>query len=232
MEKQRFPLVRIPPFGRRFSRHQCLPIRCDLGGARKATSTLAIIVSISPPGYPSAWLHPSIARFCFTWQSHCSSDRRWRFAGNEPFGRKRVIQPDGSGSLNTRSIVASDSWCAGVFTLASANCRNRLTLPRTVYACASDGASAAGAFAWAIDGLRPSDGGHGHYPLWKGARRSAGNRVGSLARGKGRMAVTPIDGVRVHPTLGGSPATGHYLELLYVVGVERIKRATSSGSSI
>lgn len=84
--------MRIPPFGRRFSRHPCLPIRCDLGGVRKATSTLAIIVSISPPGYPSVCLRPSIARICFTWQGHCSSDRRWRFAGNQP-GRKCVIQP-------------------------------------------------------------------------------------------------------------------------------------------
>src|ERR1035441_4296893 len=30
------------------------------------------IVSMSPPGYPSAWLHPCRARFRFAWQSHCS----------------------------------------------------------------------------------------------------------------------------------------------------------------
>src|SRR5450631_1819158 len=30
------------------------------------------IVSMSPPSYPSAWLHPCRARFRFTWQSHCS----------------------------------------------------------------------------------------------------------------------------------------------------------------
>src|SRR5271169_527429 len=27
---------------------------------------------MSPPSYPSAWLHPCRARFRFTWQSHCS----------------------------------------------------------------------------------------------------------------------------------------------------------------
>ena len=28
---------------------------------------------MSPPGYPSAWLHPCRARFRFTRQSHCSA---------------------------------------------------------------------------------------------------------------------------------------------------------------
>ena len=41
-----------------------------MGRARKSTSALAIIVSMSPPGYPSAWLLPSRARFRFTWQGH------------------------------------------------------------------------------------------------------------------------------------------------------------------
>src|SRR6266566_9622958 len=30
---------------------------------------------MSPPGYPSAWLHPCRARFRFAWQNHCSSLR-------------------------------------------------------------------------------------------------------------------------------------------------------------
>src|SRR2546428_13931113 len=30
----------------------------------------------APPGYPSAWLHPCRARFCFTWRGHCSRVRR------------------------------------------------------------------------------------------------------------------------------------------------------------
>jgi hypothetical protein len=29
--------------------------------------------SMSPPGYPSAWLPPGRARLRFTWQAHCSS---------------------------------------------------------------------------------------------------------------------------------------------------------------
>jgi hypothetical protein len=37
------------------------------------TPALLSIGSMSPPGYPSAWLHPCRARFRFTWQSHCSS---------------------------------------------------------------------------------------------------------------------------------------------------------------
>jgi len=39
---------------------------------KKLIPALPIIVSMRPPGYPSAWLHPCIARFRFTWQSHCS----------------------------------------------------------------------------------------------------------------------------------------------------------------
>jgi len=34
---------------------------------------LPIIISMSPLGYPSAWLHPCRARLRFTWRSYCSS---------------------------------------------------------------------------------------------------------------------------------------------------------------
>src|SRR5207245_3843021 len=44
------------------------------GKAREAFPR-SIIVSMSPPGYPSAWLHPGRARFRFAWQNHCSSLR-------------------------------------------------------------------------------------------------------------------------------------------------------------
>ena len=37
------------------------------------------IVSMSPPGYPSAWLRPRSARFRFTRQGHCSSVTTCRF---------------------------------------------------------------------------------------------------------------------------------------------------------
>ena len=36
METERFPLVSIPPFGRGFSRHGGLPIRCGFGKSAKA----------------------------------------------------------------------------------------------------------------------------------------------------------------------------------------------------
>jgi hypothetical protein len=38
----------------------------------------AVIVSMSTPSYPSAWLHPCRARCRFTWQNHCTSHRDWR----------------------------------------------------------------------------------------------------------------------------------------------------------
>ena len=38
---------------------------------------------MSPPGYPSAWLHPCRARFRFTWRSH--SNRLVKSACNSPF---------------------------------------------------------------------------------------------------------------------------------------------------
>ena len=40
---------------------------------RERRTSALDIVSMSPPSYPSAWLHPCRARFRFTWQSHCSS---------------------------------------------------------------------------------------------------------------------------------------------------------------
>ena len=35
----------------------------------------AVIVSMSPPNYPSVWLHPCRARCCSTWLNHCTSHR-------------------------------------------------------------------------------------------------------------------------------------------------------------
>jgi hypothetical protein len=68
----RCPLVSIPPFGRGFSRHRGLPIRCVFEEGESEASAAPVIVSMSPLGYPSTWLHAS-ARFRFTWQDHCSS---------------------------------------------------------------------------------------------------------------------------------------------------------------
>ena len=72
MEKRRSPLVSIPPFGRGFSRHRGLSIRCGWA-AQERVLTPPFIVSMSPTGYPSAWLRPRSARFCFARQDHCSS---------------------------------------------------------------------------------------------------------------------------------------------------------------
>src|ERR1017187_9969995 len=43
------------------------------GEERERRTSALDIVSMSPPSYPSAWLHPCRARFRFAWQSHCSS---------------------------------------------------------------------------------------------------------------------------------------------------------------
>ena len=72
LEKRRSPLVSIPPFGRGFSRHRVF--RSDGGwAAQERVLTSPFIVSMSPPGYPSAWLRPRSARFRFARQVHCSS---------------------------------------------------------------------------------------------------------------------------------------------------------------
>src|SRR5271165_2559687 len=49
--------------------------RSDEGWKKREKLVLAllVIVSMSPPGYPSAWLHPCRARFRFTRHDHCSS---------------------------------------------------------------------------------------------------------------------------------------------------------------
>ena len=82
MEKRRSPLVSIPPFGRGFSRHEGLSIRwrspeCS---AENELPRCPFIVSMSPPGYPSAWLRPRSARFRFTRQNHCNSATSCRFS--------------------------------------------------------------------------------------------------------------------------------------------------------
>ena len=79
MEKRRSPLVSIPPFGRGFSRHGVF--RSDGGwAAQERALTPPFIVSMSPPGYPSAWLRPRSARFRFARQNHCNSATSCRFS--------------------------------------------------------------------------------------------------------------------------------------------------------
>src|SRR5882724_1224615 len=79
MEKRRSPLVSIPPFGRGFSRHGVF--RSDGGwAAQERALTPPFIVSMIPPGYPSAWLRPRSARFRFARQNHCNSATSCRFS--------------------------------------------------------------------------------------------------------------------------------------------------------
>src|SRR5580692_12302689 len=63
MEKSVLPLVKVPPLR---------------GGDFQG------IGAKSPPGYPSAWLHPCRARFRFTWRSHCIQVRRMCKRGGCP----------------------------------------------------------------------------------------------------------------------------------------------------
>jgi len=48
--------------------------------AQERVLTPPFIVSMSPPGYPSAWLRPRSARFRFARQDHCSSATTCRFS--------------------------------------------------------------------------------------------------------------------------------------------------------
>jgi hypothetical protein len=66
MEKERSPLVSIPPVGGDFQGIRVFRSDGFRKQRKKQTPTLPIIVSMSPPGYPSAWLHPCSARFRFT----------------------------------------------------------------------------------------------------------------------------------------------------------------------
>ena len=75
MESGRFPLVgKFRPSGGDFQGIWVFRSDVVLGGARKVSSALLIIVSMSPPGYPSAWFRPRRARFRFAWQDYWSAD--------------------------------------------------------------------------------------------------------------------------------------------------------------
>ena len=56
----------------------------------------AVIVSMSPPSYPSVWLHPCRARCCSTWLNHCTSHRDREAIFEQPAGGG--IGPVGVGS--------------------------------------------------------------------------------------------------------------------------------------
>ena len=69
------------------------------------TSAPVIIVSMSPPGYPSAGLLPSRARFCFTRQRHCNSKSQTAWRGPRRLGMTlRVSAADPFGQLTGASV--------------------------------------------------------------------------------------------------------------------------------
>jgi len=81
MERGRSPLVSIPPFRAGiFKASGSTDPMWFLERAQKRSLRAPIIVSMSPPGYPSAWLRPRIASFRFARQDHCSARRDPRFS--------------------------------------------------------------------------------------------------------------------------------------------------------
>src|SRR5882724_8341701 len=55
------PTANVPP-----QREETLPgLENPLAGAREGYSGRYVIVSMSPPSYPSVWLHPCRSRCCF-----------------------------------------------------------------------------------------------------------------------------------------------------------------------
>src|ERR1700676_5305358 len=90
---------------------------------RERRTSALDIVSMSPPSYPSAWLHPCRARLRFTWRSHCSSapsiSLNFRIAQHTPTkGQWPLIGPEHM--ARSRSIVP----------LPLAVCHERSSFPR------------------------------------------------------------------------------------------------------
>ncbi len=74
MERGRSPLVSIPPFGAGIFKASRSADPMGIWKQHKEqVPALLFIVSMSPPGYPSAWLRPRRARFRFAQQDPCSS---------------------------------------------------------------------------------------------------------------------------------------------------------------
>ena len=76
---------------------------------KEQVPALLFIVSMSPPGYPSARLRPRRTRFRFARQDHCSSTTSIRFNFRMPRNPSRVdakrgdhfLQADFSGLIRT-----------------------------------------------------------------------------------------------------------------------------------
>ena len=64
---------RIPPFRAGIFKASGSFDPMQFGESARRFPAPFIIVSMSPPSYPSAWLHPCRARFRFAWRNHCSA---------------------------------------------------------------------------------------------------------------------------------------------------------------
>src|SRR6266849_10488469 len=62
--------------------------RSDVGWQERGKDIRAdsVIVSMSPPSYPSVWLHPCRARCCSTWLNHCTPHRDREAIFEQPAG--------------------------------------------------------------------------------------------------------------------------------------------------
>jgi hypothetical protein len=110
----------------------------EYAAREKEPPALLSIGSMSPPGYPSAWLHPCISRFRFTRRIHCSCERRCLLdetsisakineeskRGNLDvglIGERIVNQPEGPSrteSWENRDLDSEDFHCHRVVRLA------------------------------------------------------------------------------------------------------------------
>jgi hypothetical protein len=119
MERGRSPLVSIPPIGAGIFKASGSTDPMKIWKQRKEqVPALLFIVSMSPPGYPSAWLRPRRARFRFSQQDHCGSTTSIRL--NFRMGRQNYISglsspfiltdpPTDISFLYTRARLTSDN---------------------------------------------------------------------------------------------------------------------------
>jgi hypothetical protein len=94
----------------------------------------AVIVSMSPPSYPSVWSHPCTARRSSTWLNHCTSHRDRRSDFEQPagvgIGAVGVGSPCGYGghgrSCSERERNALDSARSRLWSATSKSTTSRL----------------------------------------------------------------------------------------------------------
>ena len=99
----------------------------------------AVIVSMSPPSYPSVWLHPCRARCCSTWLNHCTPHRDRAAIFEQPagggIGAIGVGSPCGNGghgrSCPGRETNALDSARSRLWSATSKSTTSRLAWLRS-----------------------------------------------------------------------------------------------------